>query len=396
MALFGSALRRDQSLANPQPYQPAWSRGLVDTNPGRTYGDAVRELGMDPQLAFMDMQPGAGGPPPPFRMNDDGTPPSFAPLPGAEQPSRLPNPGGTMPGAMNAPYPPASPGLGGGDGIAPNFSGLTALQAQPFAASHIKPHFFDTDGAGSKILRGIGEFGLALSAGQGNPYALSQLRMREQAANAAREAQQWRTRYDLQRRDKLSDDERERMAPRYFSGSSDQMSYDPATKQVTTIYDAPTDAETYARGMGFEPGTDDYRTAIQDYVLRGNGPTAYGYDVDLEGVRQGNRTALENLRQGNRVSLKRTPGATRPGGGHGMAFRGPPRTTGNVYAPILAKVARGEALTPGEQKVIALYGRGGRGSAGDSSGGGYKEGDVVKNAQGQRLRLSGGKWVPVP
>lgn len=75
----------------------------------------------------------------------------------------------------------------------------------------------------------------------------------------------------------------------------------------TPTFTAPTDAERYATSRGFEQGTPDWNTALQDYVLRGSGPTAHDFDVGLEGVRQGNRETLEGQRQRNRLTLKGQP-----------------------------------------------------------------------------------------
>jgi hypothetical protein len=91
----------------------------------------------------------------------------------------------------------------------------------------------------------------------------------------------------------------------------------------------PNEFEQYAEAQGYQPGSEPYSVATQDYVLRGNGPTAFGYDqqldevrtandielenerqagrLGLEGARQGNRVNLEGVRQSNRVSTRQTP-----------------------------------------------------------------------------------------
>jgi hypothetical protein len=100
-------------------------------------------------------------------------------------------------------------------------------------------------------------------------------------------------------------------------------------------YRQPTDGEQYAAAQGFEPGSPEYATALQDYTLRGNGPTAFGFDrqlddvrtgndirlegtrqtgrLGLEGLRQQNRMGLEGARQGNRLQLRTVPQARAPG-----------------------------------------------------------------------------------
>jgi hypothetical protein len=91
----------------------------------------------------------------------------------------------------------------------------------------------------------------------------------------------------------------------------------------------PNEFEQYAAAQGYRPGSEQYNTAAQDYVLRGNGPTAYNYDqqldevrtandielegerqqgrLTLEGARQNNRVGLEGVRQDNRVTTRQTP-----------------------------------------------------------------------------------------
>ena len=103
------------------------------------------------------------------------------------------------------------------------------------------------------------------------------------------------------------EDDREaakRNEPKFLSGNTDQVRYDPATGTSTRIYDAPEDFETYAASKGLEPGSDAYSVAVEDYVLRGNGPTAFKYDRDLETVRNAARIALEAERQSNRLGLE--------------------------------------------------------------------------------------------
>ena len=75
----------------------------------------------------------------------------------------------------------------------------------------------------------------------------------------------------------------------------------------TPTFTAPTDAERYASARGFDQGSQDWNTALQDYVLRGSGPTAHEFDVGLESVRQDNRENLEGQRQRNRLTLKGQP-----------------------------------------------------------------------------------------
>ncbi|MCP6503188.1 hypothetical protein NL484_27365, partial [Klebsiella pneumoniae] len=69
------------------------------------------------------------------------------------------------------------------------------------------------------------------------------------------------------------------------------------------LYQAPQDFEDYAATLGAEPGTEEYRRLVEDYVLRGSGPTATDNYNTREEWRQDNRIELEGERQGNRQSL---------------------------------------------------------------------------------------------
>ncbi|MFC4293568.1 hypothetical protein ACFO0A_00690 [Novosphingobium tardum] len=103
-----------------------------------------------------------------------------------------------------------------------------------------------------------------------------------------------------------------------FTIGRDRLQYDPNSGDVATLYDGQEPFEQYAADMGLEPGSDDYFNAVQDYVLRANGPTALAHDrtlddyrtgnrLKIEGVRQGNRESLEGIRQKNRVTTRGVP-----------------------------------------------------------------------------------------
>lgn len=95
--------------------------------------------------------------------------------------------------------------------------------------------------------------------------------------------------------------------PQFFSGNEDRIRYDPATGTSTRVYNAPQDFEDYAAAGGLEPGSPEYFSAVQDYVLRGNGPTAFNYDRQLEQVRQAGRISLEGTRHQNRLNVRGAP-----------------------------------------------------------------------------------------
>jgi len=137
--------------------------------------------------------------------------------------------------------------------------------------------------------------------------------------------------------------------------------FDPASGQSAVVYDGPEDYQTYAQTIGLSPDSPDYTGAVQDYVLKGNGPTS-----------QAARRALDTQRNMDRVALRATPTYAqthqRPrsgGGGGGEA----PKSASAVIAPLLLKMARGGALTPAEQSAMA-YAKGGSGRGRGGGGGG--------------------------
>ena len=91
-------------------------------------------------------------------------------------------------------------------------------------------------------------------------------------------------------------------APRVIGRSMVQ--YDPNSGGVNEVYDGAEDFETYAETQGLEPGTQEYFDAVQDYVLKGDGPAAYERDRGLDDYRTGNRLKIEGVRQGNRMGLE--------------------------------------------------------------------------------------------
>lgn len=149
-----------------------------------------------------------------------------------------------------------------------------------------------------------------------------------------------------------------------------------------TIYTAPEDFQIYADQLGLEPGTPEYESAMKDYVLRGQGPTAYQNRTQLEGVRQQNRSALVSQREQNFRS--------RPV--HAPAPKQPTEST--VIGGILAKQAAGQPLTPGEQQVLSAHNARGRGGGRQPGMGGPPDGAVIRNPKtGQTAVRRGGQWV---
>lgn len=103
-----------------------------------------------------------------------------------------------------------------------------------------------------------------------------------------------------------------------FSSGRDRLRWDPETNQTAMLHKGEQDFEAYANALDLVPGSDEYFNAVEDYVLRANGPAAFernkqiddyrtGNDLRIEGARQNNRVDLEGIRQGNRVNLRQTP-----------------------------------------------------------------------------------------
>lgn len=223
------------------------------------------------------------------------------------------------------------------------------------ATPNIKPKFFDKQGAWRDVASfALGTLGDAMAANSdyGQYYLKNKMMERERQNQLAdlRTRRQWQ----------LDDAATERNKPQYFSGAEDRLMYDPTTGQTATVYDAPTDAETYAKSFGYDPGSEDYQTSLQDYILRGYGPTAtdnrtglerarHNDRVSLEGVRQNNRVTLEGVRQNNRKSLRSLP----------------------------------------------TYGQANRKPSAPSKGGGTNVGMTATNPQtGEKIRWDGSSWVP--
>lgn len=154
----------------------------------------------------------------------------------------------------------------------------------------------------------ISEFILNYGAASDNPLARSVL-----AERAAMEAQQRLfERQDSQRQEDrrwdMEDTQRKANAPQYFMSGKDRVQYDPATGQANVLYDGPEQFEDYAKALGFEPGTPDYVKAVQDAMLKSSGPTAYGYDKELDDY----RTANDIQRKGSPTFLQANPRPAAP------------------------------------------------------------------------------------
>jgi hypothetical protein len=216
----------------------------------------------------------------------------------------------------------------------------------------IKPRFFDEGGTGQRL---AGILGPALMTLGGNPQGAQQMiqlqhRQRELKQERARQGQQ-----DQFERDKFAWQRRKDMRPEIRSAGRSVVSV-PFEGDPLVLYSDPSEADRYASALGLQPGDDGYDEAVQDYVLKGYGPTAMGGKKTFEDIRYDNRKGLRGLPTYRDLHPRPTGGG---GGGGRRAYdpNRPPRTTGEAVAPIVAKMARGEALTQGERAALATYGR---------------------------------------
>jgi hypothetical protein len=143
--------------------------------------------------------------------------------------------------------------------------------------------------------------------GQAPMFAQNMWKLRQQQADHRDRMEQMRE----QTRLKLSE-------PDYATVNNRRVRINPTTGESEVLYTAPQDFEDYATSLGAEPGTPEFDRMVQDYVLRGSGPTATdNYNVredwrqenreELEGIRQNNRIGLQTHRQAGQRALKAVP-----------------------------------------------------------------------------------------
>jgi hypothetical protein len=137
-----------------------------------------------------------------------------------------------------------------------------------------------------------------------------------------------------------------------------------------------TQAEQYADGLGLQRGSQAWQSAAQDYVLRGNGPTSFGYKDQLQDQRIGSANRNTDVRAGvERDNNIRSTGTSRDNN---------IRTTGTsrANAQVRADTVRGS------HSYKNGGARGGRAGAGSSR-------PRAKDAQGNVIEFNGTAWVPV-
>jgi len=157
-----------------------------------------------------------------------------------------------------------------------------------------KSGFFSKDGAWRDVVGSIGD-SLA-----GRPIYMNAKAQQEQAARD----EAWR---QQQRQWQIEDRDWKAGQPEYFMSGRDRVRFNPLNGQSEVVYDGTEDFDQYAATLGLQPGTEEYFTAVQDYVLRGNGPSALGYDKQLDDYRTANDKTLDDYRTGNRVKVRGVP-----------------------------------------------------------------------------------------
>ena len=159
----------------------------------------------------------------------------------------------------------------------------------------------------SNTLRDIASILGPALIGFGNPSAglqASEMINRQRREGADRLRAQREKQMQLEREDEwkfrerdwqVEDRDAKNNMPQYFMSGRDRVMFDPSSGNSETVFDGPEDFEKYAQTMGYEPGSDDYEQAVTDYVLRGHGPTALGYDKDLDDYKTRNRVKVRSL-----------------------------------------------------------------------------------------------------
>lgn len=224
------------------------------------------------------------------------TPPNYAlpPLAGQEADAGLRQPAPTMRGGFfgNVGQFPQIPLATTGPSAPSDKIAARGMIAPARQKARDKPGFFDRGGAGVDILGGLAD-GLAQYFGGQAMYVPAKYKERQAQADHQRSLEEWTRRAQL-----------DASKPDYATINNRRVRINPTTGQADVLYTAPQDFDDYAATLGAEPGTEQYDRLVQDYVLRGGGPTATdNYNV-REDWRQKNREDLEDKRQGNRVSLQ--------------------------------------------------------------------------------------------
>lgn len=193
-------------------------------------------------------------------------------------------------------------------------SGRRQMLQRPEAPAPEKrsKHIFGKRGIGWDIMGVVGD-ALAMNSGGQPIYARQQQQQRALKAQQAKTLadRQWQYDMAMQKRDwQTQDDEAKRNAPQPFMSNGDRVIFNPVTGQAEKVYDGQEAFEDYAEALGYEPGTPEYFEAVQDAMLKSSGPTAHGFDVQMDNVRTNN-----DIRYKGVPTYRQQNPAPRAGGG---------------------------------------------------------------------------------
>lgn len=149
-----------------------------------------------------------------------------------------------------------------------------------------------------------------------------------------------------------------------------------------------TEGQQYASQFG-DVGSPAYSGALQDYTLKGNGPTAFGFDQTLQNGRLAAQRSIAaghdaTSRANNQYSVDHRIGG-RAGG------QPKPPTPQTVIGGIMDKQARGEPLTPAEQGALRDYRTHYKPQRGAVQISGNEP--VATDAHGNKIVVRNGRWV---
>lgn len=129
-------------------------------------------------------------------------------------------------------------------------------------------------------------------------------------------------------------------APKTYEQGADIVTVDRNAGRTDRVA-GMTAAEQNARALGLQPGTDEYNRYVRDFTLNSQGPTGVGIarermQVDRE---------IGRMNEGGRMQRHNTPG-----------YREPEQASpSRVIGDIMAKIQRGERLTPSEERLYREY-----------------------------------------
>lgn len=222
------------------------------------------------------------------------------------------------------------PDAGGSPSMGGIFGRTPWKRPEAKAAPERSKHIFGKGGVGWDVLGSMSDVMLqrnGLSPIYGpNKQRHASLQAEEAKTLAQR---QWEYDQEMQKREwAMGDEEAKRNAPQQFMSNGDRVQYDPVTGEAKVVYDAQEPFDAYAQALGLEQGTPEYVRALQDYVLRSSGPTAYDYDVRLDGVRTDNdihRKQAPTYRQRNPIP-RAAPRGRKAGSSSARSSDGPTAT----------------------------------------------------------------------